>query len=88
MKIPPVADSQPSPPGECPPTSRALMRDGFTCQLCGSQRNLEAHHIRYRSRGGDDSETNLITLCRDCHVAVHASLASVRARVPDGERTS
>ena len=52
--------------------AHALLRDGFTCQLCGGRRNLEVHHIRFRSRGGVDSGTNLLTLCRTCHLAVHS----------------
>ena len=52
--------------------ARVFARDGYTCQLCGARRNLEAHHIRYRSRGGDDTEANLVTLCCRCHAAVHA----------------
>ena len=52
--------------------ARVLARDGSTCQLCGARRNLEAHHIRYRSRGGEDTEANLVTLCHACHASVHA----------------
>ncbi|PYX70234.1 MAG: hypothetical protein DMG72_19230 [Acidobacteria bacterium] len=35
--------------------------------------NLEVHHQNFRSRSGDDSEQNLITLCTKCHVQVHQS---------------
>ena len=49
-----------------------LRRDEFTCQLCGSYRHLQIHHIQPRSKGGDNSEANLLTLCRDCHADVHA----------------
>ena len=48
-----------------------LWRDEFTCQLCGSHRHLQIHHIEPRSKGGDNSEDNLLTLCRDCHDGVH-----------------
>ena len=50
-----------------------LKRDGWRCQQCGSQTNLQVHHIHSRSQGGDDLETNLITLCSECHIAVHAT---------------
>jgi 5-methylcytosine-specific restriction protein A len=33
--------------------------------------NLEVHHKDFRSKGGDDSEENLITLCAKCHSQVH-----------------
>jgi 5-methylcytosine-specific restriction endonuclease McrA len=51
---------------------KILKRDSWRCQGCGSLRGLEVHHIRSRSQSGDDSEDNLITLCADCHRAIHA----------------
>lgn len=49
-----------------------LNRDNYTCQCCGKKnKKLEVHHIIYRSQGGTDDENNLITLCEDCHKAVH-----------------
>lgn len=47
-----------------------LQRDGC-CVLCKSKGNLEVHHIKYRSKGVDDSENNLVTLCRRCHARQH-----------------
>lgn len=32
---------------------------------------LEVHHIVYRSHNGSDDADNLITLCHDCHTALH-----------------
>ena len=52
---------------------QVLERDGWRCQLCGTMSNLEVHHQNFRSRSGDDSEQNLITLCTKCHVQVHQS---------------
>jgi 5-methylcytosine-specific restriction endonuclease McrA len=52
---------------------KILQRDGWECQACGSLAGLEIHHIQRRSQSGDDSEGNLITLCSDCHRAMHAS---------------
>ena len=48
-----------------------LRRDGWRCQMCGSLKNLQVHHIQSRSRLGNDSEQNLITLCADCHKSMH-----------------
>ena len=48
-----------------------LKRDGWCCQACGSLSGLEVHHVQRRSQSGDDSEGNLITLCSDCHTAIH-----------------
>jgi 5-methylcytosine-specific restriction endonuclease McrA len=50
-----------------------LERDGWRCQECGSSKNLDVHHIRRRSALGDDAETNLITLCRECHQILHGA---------------
>ncbi|MFB9757875.1 RNA-guided endonuclease IscB [Ectobacillus funiculus] len=51
-----------------------LTRDGYRCQSCkGKSKNkrLEVHHIIFRSVGGSDEESNLITLCKTCHDALH-----------------
>jgi 5-methylcytosine-specific restriction endonuclease McrA len=48
-------------------------RDGWRCQACGSFTNLQIHHKELRSRSGDDSEDNLITLCSICHESLHRS---------------
>ena len=49
-----------------------LHRDSYTCQICGkTHARLEVHHIIFRSHGGTDDENNLITLCEECHAAIH-----------------
>ncbi len=50
-----------------------LQRDGWRCQVCGSMRNLQVHHLKLRSHSGSDSEENLITLCAACHSAIHGN---------------
>src|SRR5262249_21955240 len=35
---------------------QVLERDGWRCQMCGSFKNLQAHHIESRSQLGNDSE--------------------------------
>ena len=52
-------------------TRDILRRDNWRCQVCGSRVNLEVHHQQFRSQGGSDSESNLITLCNGCHRAKH-----------------
>ena len=50
-----------------------LHRDKYACQCCGKKRTkLEVHHIVFRSQGGTDDEKNLITLCKECHDAIHS----------------
>jgi 5-methylcytosine-specific restriction endonuclease McrA len=53
---------------------KILERDGWRCQYCGFMSNLQVHHIRSRSRHGDDAEENLITLCASCHKRIHLRL--------------
>jgi len=53
--------------------NRVLERDGWRCQQCGRSTNLHVHHLRSRSKLGNDTCENLITLCVDCHRAVHPS---------------
>jgi len=48
-----------------------LKRDNWRCQNCGCLENLEVHHKKLRSQGGDDSELNLMTLCNSCHSYEH-----------------
>ena len=50
----------------------ALVRDKYTCQCCGKKNcRVEAHHIVFRSKNGSNDLENYITLCEDCHKAVH-----------------
>lgn len=46
-------------------------RDGYTCQCCGRTIKdgaiLHVHHVIYRSQGGTNRMSNLITVCDKCH---------------------
>lgn len=45
-----------------------LARDNYTCQVCHKKhKKLNVHHIIFRSKGGSDRPSNLITVCEDCH---------------------
>ena len=46
---------------------RIFKRDGYKCGYCGSSRNLTIDHIVPRSKGGDNSWTNLVTCCSRCN---------------------
>lgn len=37
------------------------------CELCDSSYGIEVHHIVPIALGGEDSEENMIVLCRRCH---------------------
>ncbi len=64
-----------------PPARRraVLIRDGHRCRAkgCTSTSFLEVHHWRARSRGGDNSLGNLITLCSSCHRYLHERSGAV-----------
>ena len=48
------------------------------CVACGQSGNLNQHHLVPRSIGGNDDETNLITLCGSCHAKAHQVKADWR----------
>jgi len=49
-------------------SSKIRERDNYCCKICGTGGKVEVHHIIPKSIGGTEDETNLITLCKDCHV--------------------
>jgi 5-methylcytosine-specific restriction endonuclease McrA len=45
-----------------------FLRDNHTCQYCGrANSELTIDHVMPRSRGGDDSWTNLVVCCARCN---------------------
>lgn len=50
-----------------------LHRDNYQCRACGAggENTVHVHHWKYKSRGGDDVASNLITLCFRCHDRIH-----------------
>jgi hypothetical protein len=60
-------------------------RDGWRCSApgCTSRRNLEDHHVIYRSRGGGNAASNRVCVCRFHHQrGEHGGLASCRGKAP------
>lgn len=49
-----------------------LDRDRWKCRRCGYRQALHIHHIIYRSQMGVDESWNLITVCNECHDAIHS----------------
>ena len=41
------------------------------CQVCGKKGATEKHHKKSKGSGGDDTEENLIEVCRICHTKIH-----------------
>lgn len=50
---------------------KVLWRDHYNCMHCKSKLELQAHHIIFKSKGGSDSVSNGITLCKHCHTSLH-----------------
>ncbi len=79
-----------------PARYRIHERDQWRCAVpgCSGYRNLQAHHIHYRSRGGNDRPENLVTMCvwhhqRALHGrAHHGKVMSCRGKAPRGLRFS
>src|SRR6266404_5803231 len=62
-------------------------RDGWRCSVpaCGSRRNLQDHHIIFRSRGGTNARTNRLTLCAGHHLhGIHDGWVRARGKAPAG----
>jgi hypothetical protein len=80
------------PAGESDPSNssrlarQVLCRDGQRCQNpgCDSWRNLQAHHIVYRSEGGRTALSNEVTVCDRCHALIHAGLLEVTGHPGQG----
>lgn len=61
-----------------------LERDQHQCQVCGTTNNIEVHHVTFRSQGGAHALTNLVVLCWEHHMAVHARRLNVALYEVDG----
>jgi 5-methylcytosine-specific restriction endonuclease McrA len=44
------------------------------CDECSSAMELEWHHKKYWSEGGNDEPENLAILCKPCHTKLHSHL--------------
>lgn len=57
------------------------------CTVCGTRNAIDAAHIKSRGAGGDDIESNLLSLCRDHHIQQHAiGWEMMTRRYPELER--
>lgn len=41
------------------------------CEICHAKGQTEKHHKKTKGSGGDDTEENLIEVCRKCHRLIH-----------------
>src|SRR6266516_611392 len=65
-----------------------MARDGYRCVACGFDLlcALAAHHRLPRELGGRDTLSNLVTLCANCHKAVHWFAVDKRERGPEADK--
>ncbi len=72
MKLPSVVSLKSYVPQDRPPAFtrfNLFLRDGFTCQYCGSPDELTFDHVIPRSRGGRTTWENIVTACAPCNLA-------------------
>lgn len=59
------------------PSEKIFKRDRYKCRNCkrkgGDKGDVElhTHHIVSKAKGGDDTLSNLVALCKECHQSVH-----------------
>ena len=49
-------------------------RSSGTCEVCGQQRAVHAHHRWLKGQGGPWCPANLIHICLLCHDRIHANV--------------
>ena len=71
---------------------RVDWRDKRICRACGTRSDPDAmgltkrghrHHIVYRSAGGQDVSSNLVTLCAKCHNDEHRHHLEIRGNADE-----
>ena len=64
---------------------QVFARDHHRCTVpgCRSGRNLDVHHLQFRSHGGRHEIHNLTVLCSAHHGLLHDGTLRVRGKAPD-----
>lgn len=50
------------------------------CEICGKRGQTEKHHKKSKGSGGNDTEENLIEVCRICHTKIHTGEIKISNR--------
>ncbi len=58
---------------------------GCNCLVCGTDANIERHHIFYRENLCDGKPAEIIPLCYECHKAAHVDGANKNSEPGDEE---
>jgi 5-methylcytosine-specific restriction endonuclease McrA len=55
--------------------NKKLLKDkNGRCEICGRFGQTEKHHKKTKGSGGNDTEDNLIEVCRMCHTKIHQGI--------------
>ncbi len=66
-----------------PVKRKVLRRNGYQCRQChwshkdwnrSDPRHLELHHRHAHAKGGENTESNLVTVCTICHDEIHRKI--------------
>jgi 5-methylcytosine-specific restriction endonuclease McrA len=94
MKLPSVISLREFVVQDRPPAFtrfNVFLRDGFSCQYCGSPHELTFDHVIPRSKGGRTTWENITTACAPCNLAKGGRTphgAKMHPRVRPGRPTS
>ena len=82
-----LIDSSPERRWKVPPVSRkeVLRRDRYTCQYCGSGKQLTLDHVIPRSKGGQHTWTNVVTACSACNSRKGSRLPQEANMIPQNK---
>ncbi len=66
---------------------RILNRDNYTCQVCLSRPAGEVHHLSY-DRVGQELDSDLTSVCKECHRELHPNNQFSLGSYPDSSGIS
>lgn len=49
----------------------AKINENYVCELCGSNKDVEGHHIDDVAFDGEAEEENILVVCKLCHDKIH-----------------
>jgi hypothetical protein len=50
---------------------RIISLDNNKCRICGKNKDLHVHHLKYHDAPYITNDTELLTLCQFCHSNIH-----------------
>ena len=53
-----------------------LNRDGYKCVRCARFGYMQVHHVKPLSEHGTNDLSNLVSMCRTCHLEFHQTRAN------------